>query len=256
MYLFSCEKYPVVNAVGTIQEIKYSRDIYYKDSLVLDNISGVLSYGFLNHLNNQENSNFYLSFEYCKSPIEFKYPFLIKNGILLNNCSLILNDKKYTLGYYETGFNSIVYFIELNQQELLNNNKFTFIYNNKEIECNYINNISNFSSLDTMFSNSKTLQWDEVPDYENEYYVIYEHYLEYIKDNQKYKNNKFNELFIIKNQIEIVDNMSFNEFKDVIHLKTNYVIFNLYSKKYYIYSNNESIFINNNNRLYFIYKNI
>jgi hypothetical protein len=255
LYLCSCDRYSVENKVGTIQEIKYNRDLYYNDSLVLNNIHGVLSYGFFNYLNQPDQSDFYITFEYCKSPFEFKYPYLSKNGILLDNCSLKLNDKKYNLEYIEVNNNSILYIIKLNQQEFLNNNKFTFIYNNKEIECNYINNISNFSSLDTLFSNSKTLQWDKIEDYENEYFIKYDYLLRYTKDNKDYSLSDVKDKFVSDNKIELLDNISFSEFKDAIHLKTNYVILNLFAKKYFIYSKYESIFINNTNRLYFYYPN-
>jgi hypothetical protein len=222
----------------------------------LNNIHGVLSYGFFNYLNQPDQSDFYITFEYFKSPFQYKYPYLSKNGILLDNCSLILNDKKYNLEYYEINDKSIVYFIELNQEELINNNKFTFIYNNKEIECTYINNISNFSSLDTMFSNSKTLQWDKIPDYENEYFIKYDYYLRYTIDNKDYYLSDVLDKFVTDNKIELFENMSFTEFKEAIHLKRNYVILNLFLNKYFIYTKNESIFINNNNNLFFIYKNI
>ena len=46
LFLFSCDKYPIDSKVGTIEEIKYDRAKYFQDSLVLNNISGILSYGF------------------------------------------------------------------------------------------------------------------------------------------------------------------------------------------------------------------
>lgn len=179
----------------------------------------------------------------------------MKNGILLDSCQVIVNNKKYSLEHFEYNSNSFYYKINLPQQELLNNNKFIFKYNNKEIECTYINNISNFSSLDTMFSNSKTLKWDKIEVYENEYLIKYDYLLRYTKDDKTYSLSDVQDEFVFDNKIELFENMSFTEFKDKIHLKSNYINFNLFSSKYFIYSKKESIFINNENRVFFIYPN-
>lgn len=251
--LLSCDRYPVVSKVGTIEEIKYDRAKYFQDSLVLNNISGILSYGFFHHLNYSDSAHFYVTFEYFKTPKQYKKPYIMKNGILLDSCQVIINNKKYSLEHFEANDNSIYYKINLPNEELLNNNKFTFIYNNKEIECNYLNKITNFSSLDTMFAYSKLLKWDKIPEYENEYYVKYDYYLRYTKDNKNYSLNDILDKFVSNNQIELLENMNFSEFKDIIQLKPNHLNFNLFSSKYYIYSKYESIFINNTNNVYFYY---